>query len=175
MKTFTTLLALVLTATFTLTAAAQDVAGSWQAESVSSIEPPEGAALTLSFGDEGKATITYTLAGESQAWQYDYAVTDGQLTLDPTKFFGEPQTVTYDIKFDEGKLLLLTPKPKPAKEEAEETEETEGAAKPDTEDAVEELGEEEPDEASAEEATEEVEKEAEEEDTRVPVWVLIKA
>ena len=109
MKTTLTLLALALTATFTLTAAAQDVAGSWQAESVGSIEPPEGAELTLSFGDEGKATITYTLAGQPQAWQYDYAVTDGQLTLEPAKFFGEPQTVTYDIKFDEGKLVLDHP------------------------------------------------------------------
>lgn len=166
MKILTALFTLILTATFTLTTAAQEVAGSWQAESISSIEPPQGVELTLAFGDEGKATITYTLAGESQAWQYAYAVADGQLTLDPIKSFGEPQTVTYDIKFDEGKLLLLTPKPKPVEEEADEAEgaaEGQEGAEATTEGVTEEVAE------------EKAEEKVEEEDTRVPVWVLVKA
>ena len=158
MKTFTALLALTFSLCFTLHTAAQDVAGSWQAESVSGVEPPEGISLTLAFGDESTATITYTISGESQSWQYTYAVTDGQLTLDPIKPFGEPKTVTYDIKFDEGKLLLLSPKPKPVEEESETEAEAESEAE--TEEAAE---------------AEEAEEEAEEEDTRGPVWVLVKA
>lgn len=162
MKTPTALLSLVLTACLSLHAVAQDsVAGSWQAESVSSVEPTEGATLTLTFGDESKATVTYTLAGESQAWHFTYAVTDGRLTLEPANPFGEPKTVTYDIKFDEGKLLLLTPKPEPVEEETDEAEgEGEGEEGAATEDAP---------------AEEDAEEEAEVEDTRTPVWVLVKA
>ncbi len=174
MKTSTALLTLVLTAASTLTAAAQEVGGTWRVETVSDVEPPEGASLTLSFGSENKAMVTYTLAGESQSWQYTYAVADGQLTLDPASSYGEPQTVTYDIKLEEGKLLLLTPKPEPVEQETEESE-TEGDAEdeadPDTQEAS-EAGDEEGDEQATEEGAEE---ETEEEDTRVPVWVLVKA
>ena len=170
MKTTLTLLALVLTAAFTLTTAAQDVAGSWQAESISDVEPPEGASLTLSFGEENKATVTYTLAGESQSWQYTYGVADGQLTLEPAAAFGEPQTVTYDIKFNEGKLLLLTPKPEPVKEETDDAD-TEGDAEGETEGEAEKDVE----KAAETEAKEGAEEEVEEEDTRKPVWVLVKA
>ena len=63
MKNATALLTLLCIACLSLNAAAQDIAGSWKAESVSGVEPPEDAALTLSLGDEGKATITFTLAG----------------------------------------------------------------------------------------------------------------
>ena len=164
MKTPTALLSLVLTACLSLHAVAQDsVAGSWQAESVSSVEQTEGATLTLTFGGESKATVTYTLAGESQAWHFTYAVIDGQLTLEPANPFGEPKTVTYDIKFDEGKLLLLTPKPEPVEEETDEAE-GEGEEGAETEDAP-----------TEEDAEEEAEEEVEEEDTRTPVWVLVKA
>lgn len=186
MKTTITLLALALTTAFTLTTTAQEVAGSWQAESVGSTEPPKGAELTLAFGDKNKATITYTLSGNSQSWNYTYAVADGQLTLELAKPFGEPQTVTYDIKFDEGKLLLLTPKPEPAKEEMDDAKEGEGDADTDADAeettdpegadaAEEEVKEEASKEAAEEEAEEEGEEEIEEEDTRVPVWVLVKA
>ena len=200
MKTTTTLLTLVLTAASTFTTTAQEVAGSWQAESVSSTEPPKGAELTLVFGEKGAATITYTLSGNAQSWDYTYAVTDGQLTLELAKPFGEPQTVTYDIKFDEGKLLLLTPKPEPVKDETDDGEEdeqneegktdadtdaesdAEEAAGPEGADAAKEDMKEEASEKETEadaeeegEETEEEEEEEEEEDTRVPVWVLVKA
>jgi hypothetical protein len=177
MKTFNALFLFALIACLSLPAAAQDVAGSWRAESVSGVEPPEDASLTLAFGDEDTATITYTLAGETQSWQYRYTIADGQLKLDPAKPFGEAQTITYDIKFDEGKLLLLSPKPKPVEEETE----AEGEADPDAD--AQEAAEPEED-ASGDEAAEEVaegegadgaEEELEEEDNRVPVWILIKA
>ena len=106
MKTPITLLTIFMTCCFTMQATAQDVAGSWQAESVSGVKPPEGVALTLAFGDESTATITYTLSGESQSWQYTYAIADGQLTLEPIKPFGEPNPVTYDVKFDEAALAF---------------------------------------------------------------------
>ena len=179
MKTMTTLLALALTAAFTLTTAAQEIAGTWKVESVSDIEPPEGAELKLAFGSENKLTITYTLSGETQAWQYDYTVEDGQLKLKPTNAFGEPQTVTYDIKLVEGKLQLLTPKPEPIEEETDETE-GEGGAEGEADSEAEEKAEEAEGDAGAEDAEaedsegEEVAEE-EEEDTRVPVWVLVKA
>ena len=159
MKPLTALLSLALILTFSLTAAAQDsIAGSWQVESVSSVEPPENASHSLTFSGDNKAAVTYTLAGEKQTWHYTYTVADGQLTLEPAAPFGDPKAVTYDIKLDEGKLLLLTPKPEPIEEETDEAEDTtEG-------------------EADAEEAEEETaEEEVEEEDTRVPVWVLAKA
>lgn len=187
MKILTALSALTLTAAFTLTTVAQDVAGKWQAESVSEVEPPEGASLTLSFGQENKATVTYTLAGESQSWQYTYSVADGQLMLEPAAAFGEPQTVTYDIKFDEGKLLLLTPKPEPVEEEADDKDteseaegdaaETEGDAEGDAEPDAEasEKGDAEEGAEAEESAEEGGEEDVEEEDTRVPVWVLVKA
>ena len=162
MKTFTALLSIVLTAAFSVPTAAQDVAGTWRVETVSNVEPPEGAALTLSLAGENKATITYTLAGESQSWQYTYKVADGQLMLEPAKPYGEPQTVTYDIKLDDGKLLLLTPKPEPIEEEEGDSSDAEG-----------EEGDETEGDADAEEASDD--EEAEEEDTRVPVWVLVKA
>lgn len=170
MKTFTALFTLVLTAALSLTAAAQEVAGTWQVESVSEIKPPKGASLTLSFAGEDKATVTYTLADQTQSWQYTYTVADGQLTLAPANPYGKPKAVTYDIKDKEGKLLLLTPKPKPVEEEAEEAEAAEGeeaAEAAETEEGAEKADE------QAEEAPEEVE--TEEEDTRVAVWVLVKA
>ena len=166
MKTPTALLSLVLTACLSLHAVAQDsVAGSWLTESVNDVEPPEDTALTLAFGDENKATVTYTLAGNSQIWHYTYAVADGKLTLEPANPFGEPNTVTYDIKFDEGKLLLLTPKPEPIEEETDETDSDTAS-----DEAVDAEGE-----SEEEAAAKEVEEEAEEEDTRTPVWVLTKA
>ena len=163
MKTFTALLTLALLTCFPMPSVAQDIAGSWTVETVSGVEPPEDASLTLALAGESKATITYTLAGESQSWQYNYAVKDGQLTLEPVKPFGETNTTTYDIKIEEGKLLLLSPKPEPVEKEAEASDE--GAT------------EEEDAEAEGEEAAEEeTEAEAEEEeDNRVPVWVLVKA
>lgn len=165
MKNLPALISLVLTACLSLHAVAQvAVAGSWQVESVSSFEPPQGASLTLSFGEEKKATVTYTLADESRAWHYTYAVADGQLTLEPANPFGEPKTVTYDIKFDQGKLLLLTPKPEPIEEEADEAEDATDA---DTDTAAEA--------ADAEDADEEAKEDVEEEDTREPVWILTKA
>lgn len=188
MKTFTALFALILTAVFTLSAPAQEVAGTWQVETVSEVEPPEGASLTLSFGEENKATVTYTLAGEAQSWQYTYAVAEGQLTLEPVTALGEPKPVTYDIKFDEGKMQLLTPKPEPVEEEAKEAEiegdvdaepTDEGDAESETEEAAETEAEEgaeaEGDSEAEETAKEETKEEVEEEDTRVPVWVLTKA
>jgi hypothetical protein len=177
MKTITALLSLVLTAAFPLTATAQVVDGTWQVETVSNVEPPEGATLTLNFRDGSEATITYTLAGETQSWKYTYAVSDGQLTLEPAKPYGEPQTVTYDIKLEEGKLLLLTPKPDPIEEENEESEtegDAEGEAESDTETATEDAADEDAEAEDDEIAEEEAEDEAEEEDTRVPVWVLTK-
>lgn len=165
MKTLTALLTLVLTAAFPLTSAAQEVAGTWQVESVSEIKPPKGASLTLSFAGENKATVTYTLANQTQSWQYTYTVADDQLTLAPANPYGEPKVVTYDIKAEEGKLLLLTPKPKPVEEEAEEADAVEG------EDAAEAAETED----GAEKAAEQAEEETEEEDTRVAVWVLVKA
>ena len=170
MKSLTALLALTLTATLSFSAAAQSVAGSWKAEEISSAEPPEGAALTLTFADEGKATITYTLAGEKQSWAYTYAVEENQLKLEPANPFGEPSTITYDIRFEEGKLLLLTPEPEPIEEE---TDEAEGEAEGETEGEEAEASEEGEAEETAE--TEEEEAEEEEEDTRTPVWVLVKA
>gem|GEM_PF-2083286 len=163
MKIFTALLTLTLTATLSFSTAAQSVAGNWQAQEISSAEPPEGAELTLTFGDEGKATITYTLAGEKQAWTYAYTVEDNQLKLEPANPFGEPNTITYDIRFEENKLLLLTPKPEPIEEETDEAEGEEASDEGETEDA----------EVEAEAEGEE--EEAEEEDTRIPVWVLVKA
>ena len=177
MKATTALLTPVLTACLTLPAAAQEIDGQWQAESVNSVEPAKGTTLKLSFGEDSMATLTYTVAGESQSWRYTYAVADGQLTIEPANPFGEPQTVTYDIKFDEGKLLLLTPKPEPVEEETEEVDsglESEEAAEAEGEEVTEEeTTEEAAEETTEEEAEEDVEEE--EEDTRVPVWVLIKA
>ena len=176
MKTMTALLALALTTTFTLTAAAQDIAGTWKVESVSGVEPPEGAELTLAFGGENKLTVTYTLSGETQAWEYGYTVEEGQLNLEPTNAFGEPQTVTYDVKIVEGKLQLLTPKPKPIEQETDEAEgegEAEGEADSDTDQEAEEAeGDAGGEDAEADDSETE---EEEEEDTRVPVWVLVKA
>lgn len=169
MKTFTALLSLVLTAAFPLTATAQEVAGTWKVESVSDIKPPKGASLTLSFAGEDKATVTYTLADQTQTWQYTYTVSDGQLTLAPANPYGKPKVVTYDIKAEEGKLLLLTPKPKPVEEEAEEADAAEG------EDANEVAETEEGAEEADKKAEEAPEEETEEEDTRVAVWVLVKA
>ncbi|MEO0476980.1 MAG: lipocalin family protein [Planctomycetota bacterium] len=198
MKTFTTLLAFVLTTAFTLTATAQEIAGTWKAESVSGAEPPEGVELTLTFGDDNKATASYTLAGETQSWHYSYTIEEDQLNLEPANAFGKPQTVTYDIKIVEEKLQLLTPKPEPVEEETEEAEtegETEGegeseaegsepaegeesaeseeAAEAETEaEAAEDAGSEAAEEGETEEGETE---EAEEEETREPVWVLVKA
>lgn len=155
MKTTLALLSLVLSLALTLNTTAQEVAGSWQVQSVGNQEPPKGASLALAFGEENRATITYNLSGTSQAWQYTYTVADGQLTLEPAKPFGEPNPVTYDIKFDEGKLLLLTPKPDPVEEETDDVDSER--------------------ESDADAVEEEAEEEVEEEDTRVPVWVLIKA
>lgn len=173
MKTMTTLLTLALSTAFTLTTTAQEIAGSWQAESISDVEPPKGAALTLAFGDENNATITYTLAGQSQSWDYTYSVSEGQLTLEPLKPFGEPTPVVYDIKFDGDKLHLLTPNPEPVEEPAEEAGETGEPGDASEGDAEAEAG----DDADAETEkapVEEVEEETEE-DSRVPVWVLVRA
>lgn len=164
MKITHALLAFVLTASLCLSTFAQDsVQGNWQVQSVSSVEPPKGVSLTLALGQDNLATLTYTLAGESQSWRYSYRVDAGKLHLEPATPFGKPKTVTYDIKFDEGKLLLLTPKPEPVKEEQPETEEADDSAA------------DKPAEPGAEKQTDQPTDEAEEEDTRVPVWVLVKA
>lgn len=164
MKRTSTLLALVASFVFTSAAAAQDIAGSWQVDTVGDAEPPKGATLTFAFGGEDRATITYTLSGDSQSWDYAYTVADGQLTLEPIKAFGEPTPVVYDIKIVEGELRLLTPKPKPIEDDADAAETQ-----------AEEGGEAADEEAEAE-AEEPVEEEVEEEqDERVPVWVLTKA
>lgn len=168
MKNVTAPLALALTAACTLNATAQEVAGSWKAESINSVEPTEDISLVLAFGQDNTATITYTLGGEPQAWQYSYAVNDGQLTLEAIAPFGEPEPVIYDIKFDDGKLLLLTPKPEPVKEETNtEADPTDAQSETNTD----------ADQAQAEQSetsAQEAEQPAEE-DTRTPVWVLVKA
>jgi len=175
MKYATASLCLVSIACLPLPAIAQNVEGNWQAQSISGVEPPEGAALGLAFGDEKTAKITYTLAGESQSWQYRYTVADGQLTLEPAKPFGEPEPIIYDIKFEEDKLLLLSPRPEPS----EAASETAGDAESDEAEGSEEAAERDPDAEADQTDAEEVDAEdqgaEDEEDTRVPVWILVKA
>ncbi|MEM9347766.1 MAG: hypothetical protein AAGB26_14235 [Planctomycetota bacterium] len=180
MKSATALLCLIFATAFSLAMDAQEVDGRWQVDSVNSAEPPEGVSLTLTFGEEDQAKITYSLGREVQSWDYTYAVADGQLTLKPTNAFGEPQSVTYDIKFDGSKLLLLTPRPEPIEEETDEAEgeaEGEGGTEGEAGSATDTPAEATEAESEEAEQTEEEEKqeEEEEEDTRVPVWVLTKA
>lgn len=183
MKNIPALLCLVPIACLSLTAQAQDkVPGtSWLAESVNSVEPTDGISLKLEFAKT--LNITYTLAGEAQSWQYRYSITDGQLILEPLQSLGQPQTVTYDIKFDEGKLLLLTPKPKPIEEKAEDAQKTKTDADADADADADSQA---PAQATTDESSQEAEvvkeagkaeetKDVEEEDTRTPVWVLVKA
>ena len=166
MKKNTALLTFALIGFSSFSTIAEDsIAGSWLAKSVNSVEPPNGVALNLSFDQENKATIVYTLTGESQTWQYTYTINEGQLSLKPITSIGEPATVMYDIKFDEGKLLLLTPKPKPVEQEDEAAEEAAADEASDAEGPV----------AETDDAEAEIVEEVEEEDTRVPVWVLVKA
>ncbi|MEM9111067.1 MAG: hypothetical protein AAGC72_13690 [Planctomycetota bacterium] len=184
MKTASTLLCLVAATALSFAADAQDVDGRWQVESVNSAEPPAGVSLTLTFGEENQAKITYSLSREVQSWDYTYSVADGQITLEPANAFGKPRSVTYDIKFDDGKLLLLTPRLEPIQEETDEGErEAEGEADTEGEtgsaaDKPAEVAEGEEESGPAEETEEEAEDDAEEEeeeDNRIPVWVLTKA
>eukprot|EP00752_Nemacystus_decipiens_P013945 g12381.t1 len=177
MKTLNALLATLLTLCLSLPAAAEDkLSGSaWVAESVSGVEPADGTSLKLEFAETLK--LTYTVADEPQSWQYAYSVADGQLTLEPINAFGEPKTVTYDIRFEEGKLLLLTPKPEPVEEATDDAEgeaeegEGEGVAEEDAAEATEGAEQTPAEETEEEEAA--AEEEEKEEDTREPVWVLV--
>jgi hypothetical protein len=172
MKTTAALLTLVLVACLSLHAAAEEVAGSWQAQSVSGVEPPEGVALAMSFGEDNIATVTYTVAGQPQSWEYKYTLKDGQVMLDPINAFGEPQTVTYDLRFEEGALHLLSPRPEPVEEEDGEGESTEEDTA--SEDAGDDAAEGDAEDAEDADA-QDTEADVEEEDDRVPVWVLVKA
>jgi len=187
MKTTPALLAVLFALTLALPAHAQQrLSGTWQVEEVGGLEPPKGVELTLTFGREGAATLTYTLPGDApQSWDYAFTVEDGQVTLEPAKAFGDAETVTYEIRFDAGKLMLLPPKPEadePAEDEGEEasegeTDATEEDATDDAEASADESGEAaSQDTSDTEEDTDDdtpgSEDEEEEEDTREPVWVL---
>lgn len=185
MKTTTALLALIAACLTAPAAPAQDqVAGTWSVETVSETAPPEGVSLTMTFGEEGVLVITYTLPGDvSQSWNYRYAVEDGQVTITPSdNKIGKPDSIAYDIRVEDDKLVLLEPKPEDIEEQAreEEAEAAEGDAEDaEAEEAAAEDGESEAaddtaDDDTAEQDTAE-EPELEEEDTRTPVWVLVKS
>jgi hypothetical protein len=187
MKTTPALLAVLFALTLALPAHAQQrLSGTWQVEEVGGLEPPKGVELTLTFGREGAATLTYTLPGDApQSWDYVFTVEDGQVTLEPAKAFGDADTVTYEIRFDAGKLMLLPPKPESdesAENEvsAEDADASEDATEDDATNSAGETGDESDDATSdesavAEEADDEEtpSDEDEEEDTREPVWVLV--
>lgn len=115
MKYATALLALFLTVAITSQANAQgSVQGAWVVESVNTQTPPDGVELTLSFSEDGNATLAYALPGEpAQSWTYRYKVEGTTLTLESIGMPGKPTPMTYDIRYNEGKLELLTPLPEP--------------------------------------------------------------
>lgn len=113
--------------------AQQRIEGGWAVQKIEDSEPPEGVSLVMSFEKDGKAKLTYTVAGESQSWSFTYAVKEGRITLKPAKPFGEADEVEYDYRFDAGQLLLLTPKdedPDKPETETEPEEDKEDTRKP---------------------------------------------
>ena len=197
MKTLPALLALLTALCLAAPADAQQrLSGTFRVEEVNGQEPPESVELTLTFGADGKAAVTYTVADDPpQSWAYAFEVEDGQLTLTPDNAFGDPQSVTYDIRFEGGKLLLLTPEPEEEQEEPEGTEDESGESadetgstdsaddRPETAPADAGADQETPaetdpadtDDTNPEESGEQTEEQADDEqeqDTREPVWVL---
>lgn len=131
-KRLATALLLLLAAALPLTAhAQQSVNGTWDVEKVAGAESPDNASLTLTFTSEGEMTVTYSLDGEpAQTWKYKYTLVGKTLTLEPTNAVGEPNTTEFELRYEDGKLLLLPPKPEPLTEEEEESPEEEDKRTP---------------------------------------------
>lgn len=106
--------ALLLAAFATHAHAQQTVLGQWQVKSVNAAKTPDNVTLTLAFDDTGKAKLTHALKGEDpQTWHYAYTTEANTLTLTTTSAPGTPKPKTYEMKFVDGKLHLLTPRPEP--------------------------------------------------------------
>ncbi len=186
------IIALLLTAP---ASAQQRLTGTWRVQEVAGQKTPKGVELSFTFVDDTKATLTYRLSDDApQTWDFRFTMDQGQLKLEPAKVQGEPDSITYDIRFEEGKLLLLTPKPaeetdadKPAEgaedkpADAADTAADPAQPKPDADKPAEQgdpasTAKEEPSSATdTEKEQEETEKEKDQPDTREPVWVLTPA
>ena len=104
----------MLTLLATTASAQQTVVGQWQVEKIRAAEPPTGVKLVIDFDDQGKATLTYQADEEApQTWHYAYTTEANTLTLKPTSAPGTPEPKTYEMRFESGKLELLTPLPEP--------------------------------------------------------------